>query len=477
MGIYLRLLRSGRFAGLCFGQAVSLLGDAFFPIIVVVAAAQSGTAAETVGAAFAARFIALGGVVLFSGALLDRVNPVTAAVTADATRFLALIALALMWDGELDAILLTVAVLIGLCEAVSEPALLLIAPRTLRAGPRPESAPARPSGPTGADDEAATTAMYGLLEGMRNISGIVGPTLAATLVAVLDSSAGAVAAAAAFGLSAVATRWAGARFARRPPAAKAHPSADPGDGTRPDPADQGEEPRESLARSALAGLAVLWRVPWLRQMQILAVVHVLLAVGPWMVALPVFLIEEGRSARVYGFVLGAFAIGTVVGALVGGRITGRRRGLYALALLGLFGVTALSPVLTGSVLLLAAAFVAGGIGQQAFDVVKMAGLRREVPERLHGRAFSADFFFSFASLPLGQLLGAAMLRFLAPGTIMLWAGLLVLVTTAAATLGADARRFSSRKTRPEPESAPAAVPATPRTPRAETEGARDADAR
>ncbi|WP_190124229.1 MFS transporter [Streptomyces inusitatus] len=471
-------MRSGRFAGLCFGQAVSLLGDAFFPIIVVVAAARSGTAAEIVGAAFAARFIALGGVVLFSGALLDRVNPVTAAVTADATRFLALIALALMWDGELDAILLTVAVLIGLCEAVSEPALLLIAPRTLPpragAGPRPEGGPALPSGPTAADDEAATTAMYGLLEGMRNISGIVGPTLAATLVAVLDSSAGAVAAAAAFGLSAVATRWAGARFAGRPPAAKEHPSADPGDGTPPDPADQGEEPRESLARSALAGLAVLWRVPWLRQMQILAVVHVLLAVGPWMVALPVFLIEEGRSASVYGFVLGAFAIGTVVGALVGGRITGRRRGLYALALLGLFGVTALSPVFTGSVLLLAAAFVAGGIGQQAFDVVKMAGLRREVPERLHGRAFSADFFFSFASLPLGQLLGAAMLRFLAPGTIMLWAGLLVLVTTAAATLGADARRFSSRKTRPEPESAPVAAPATPRAPR--TEGARDADA-
>ncbi|MFB4425189.1 MFS transporter [Streptomyces sp. QL37] len=430
-----------------------------------MAAAQSGTTAETIGAVFAARFIALGGVVLFSGAVLDRVNPVAAAVTADATRFLALIALALLWDGRLDAVILGVAVLIGLCEAVSEPALLLITPQVLRKDAR---AARKPDGETDAADgsggsdpeEAAVTAAYGLLEGMRNTSGIVGPTLAATLVAVLSSSAGAVAAAVAFGLSAVVTRWAGARYAARPvpdsPVPEGLAKAGPADGT----SDEAEQPDESLLRSALGGLAVLWRVRWLRHVQILAVVHVLLAVGPWMVALPVFLLETGHSATVYGFVLGSFAVGTVVGALVGGRVTGRSRGLYSLALLGLFGVTVLAPVATGSVLLLTAAFVAGGIGQQAFDVVKMAGLRREVPERLHGRAFSADFFFSFASLPLGQLFGAVLLRFADARTIMLWAGVLVLVTTAAAMLSPDARRFSSAPL-PAPRTPPAPAPAAP----------------
>lgn len=480
MRTYLRLLGNRRFAGLCLGQAVSLLGDAFFPIIVVVAAARSGTTAETIGAVFAARFIALGGVVLFSGALLDRVSPVAAAVTADATRFLALIALALLWDGRLDAVVLVVAVLIGLCEAVSEPALLLITPRVLRkdahaatepdggtGAPHGSGSPdgdADPGGSGGPDrEEAAVTAAYGLLEGMRNTSGIVGPTLAATLVAVLSSSAGAVAAAVAFGLSAIATRWAGARYAARP---------GPDSPAKTGPAEPAvEAPDESLLRSALGGLAVLWRVRWLRHVQILAVVHVLLAVGPWMVALPVFLLGAGHSATVYGLVLGAFAVGTVVGALVGGRVAGRSRGLYSLALLGLFGVTVLAPVATGSVLLLTAAFVAGGIGQQAFDVVKMAGLRREVPERLHGRAFSADFFFSFASLPIGQLFGAVLLRFADARTIMLGSGVLVLVTTAATMLSPDARRFSSASL-PPPRTPPTPAQAAPLT-----EGARDAGTR
>ncbi|MFG2986487.1 MFS transporter [Streptomyces sp. NPDC048258] len=371
----------------------------------------------------------------------------------------ALITLALFWHGDLDAVVLAVAIVIGLCEAVSEPALLVIAPRIL-----PGKDPA--AGPRSEEDEEAEehriTAAYGLLEGMRNTSGIVGPTLAAALIALLSPSAGALAAAVTFGLSAAATRWAGGRYAARSAAPEAGKSTEDfrehaGERTgepAPEPAGElagpeerkeaeEEEPEEPLLRSALGGLAVLWRVRWLRYVQLLAVVHVLFAVGPWMVALPVLIIERGHSATVYALVLGSFAAGTVVGAFLGGRIRGSRRGLYALGLLGLFGLTALAPVLTESVLLLTAAFVVGGIGQQAFDVVKMAGLRREVPDRLHGRAFSADFFFSFASLPLGQLLGAALLHFLDAESIMLWAGVLVLVTTALTMFSPDTRRFGS----------------------------------
>ncbi|WP_078852115.1 MFS transporter [Streptomyces sp. NRRL B-3229] len=448
VGIYFRLFRHRRFAGLCSGQIVSLIGDAFFPIIVVVAAAKAGTPAETIGAVFAARFVALGGVVLFSGALLDRFDPVRAAVVADSTRVVALAVLAFVWDGRLDAVVVAVAVLVGLCEAVSEPALLVIAPRVLdRRNPTAAAGPAE--GPAPAED-AEVTAAYGLLEGLRNVSGMVGPTLAAAVVAGLGSSAGAVLAAVTFGLSAVATRWAGAHLVAGSrsdaPAQKPEPAGEEPEASRPDGDGPGEpepEPEPSLLHSAMQGLIVLWRIPWLRSVQLLAVVHVVFAVGPWMVALPVFLVEGGHSATLYGFVLGAFAIGNAVGALVGGRIGGPRRGLYALALLALYGLTVLAPVASGSLVLLTVAFVAGGIGQQAFDVAKMTGLRRDVPEELHGRAFSADFFFSFASLPLGQLLGAALLRFADPRTIMLWGGALVLVSTAAVTLRPDVRRFSS----------------------------------
>jgi MFS family permease len=210
------------------------------------------------------------------------------------------------------------------------------------------------------------------------------------------------------------------------------------------PGAPGPDPQSepSLVRSAFSGVALLWRVRWLRAVQILAVVHVLFAVGPWMVALPVLIVEREQPVSVYAAVLGAFSAGTVLGALLGGRITGRSRGLTALALLGLFGITALAPAVTAATPLLIAAFLAGGLGQQAFDVVKMAGLRREVPPDAHGRAFSADFFFSFASLPVGQVIGALLLRQFSPEAIMLWAGGLVLVTTALTVLPREVRRFS-----------------------------------
>ncbi|MER7820552.1 MFS transporter [Streptomyces sp. NPDC096153] len=456
MRTYLQLLGHRRFAALCFGQAVSLLGDALFPIVVVVSAAQAGTPAETIGAAFAARFLALGGVVLFSGAVLDRINPVVAAVCADGTRVAALVALAVFWDGNLDPLVLAVAVVIGLCEAVSEPALLVIAPRILPRGPESGSRPAESDGGTAphADavsdggtasdaDEERVTAAYGLFEGMRNLSGIFGSTLAAGLVAVFSPSAGAFAAAVAFGLSAAATRWAGGRFAAASRDDTVGEAPTPETGREADGEGGADAGQESLLRSALGGLAVLWRIRWLRRVQLLAVIHVLFAVGPWMVALPVLVIERQHTATVYALVLGSFAAGTVAGAFLGGRIRGRHRGLVSLALLALFGLTALSPVLTGSVPMLMAAFLIGGVGQQAFDVVKMAGLRREVPERLHGRAFSADFFFSFASLPLGQLLGAVLLRFVEAEAIMLWAGGLVIATTVLAMAGKDVREFRS----------------------------------
>ncbi|MFF2204699.1 MFS transporter [Streptomyces sp. NPDC058145] len=465
VAIYVRLLRHRRFAGLCFGQMVSLLGDAFFPIIVVVAAAKAGTPAETIGAVFAARFVALGGVVLLSGALLDRFDPVRAAVVADSTRVAALVALALVWDGRLDAVVIVVAVLIGLCEAVSEPALLVVAPRIL---------PDRAARSAADEEDTEVTAAYGLLEGMRNSAGMVGPTLAAAVVGALGAPTGAVLAAFAFGVSAAATRWAGAHIRTRSqagPAEAEQASAKAGsepDGPPGDPrGEDADEAEPSLLRTALQGLAVLWRIPWLRHVQLLAVVHVVFAVGPWMVALPVFLIERGHSATVYGFVLGAFAIGNALGALVGGRINGRHRGLYALALLALYGATVLAPVVTGSVVLLAAAFFAGGVGQQAFDIVKMTGLRRDVPEDLHGRAFSADFFFSFASLPLGQLLGAGLLRFADARTIMLWGGTLVLVSTAAVAVRPDVRRFASA---PPADTVPA--PGTPLMERSPDAGTR-----
>ena len=68
-------------------------------------------------------------------------------------------------------------------------------------------------------------------------------------------------------------------------------------------------------------------------------------------------------------------------------------------------------------------------------------MRRAVPQEEHGRAFSADFFFSFAALPLGQLLGAAVLGFASPHLILVCAGVFVLATGLLPLLNRDVRTF------------------------------------
>ncbi len=406
---YFRLLLHQRFALLLSGQVVSLLADALFPMIVVTAVAHHATG-YSIAVIFAVRAVALGGLVLFAGGLIDRVNPVAAAVTADAIRLVALVAFALTWDGRLGIGALSVAVLVGACEAVSEPALLVIGPAVAECDP---------------DDSGP---VYALLDVLRHGATVVGPVLAAVIASALGVGTAAALAAGFFGLSAAATRIAGARVARPP---------------RSD-----DDERASLLRDAVAGLGLLWNIPWVRIVQSISVLHVLLAVGPWTVILPtVVLTQRGSTAR-YGMLLSAFAIGAVGGALLGGKIRGPHRGTWAMLLLSLFGFTVLTPALTTELPLLLIAFVLGGVGQEACDVVKMTAMRKEIPEKYWGRAFSADFFFSFAALPVGQLIGAALVSVLDAHTLLILAGAMVTLTSLLVLMSADMRRFATSQYAP-----------------------------
>lgn len=387
------------------GQVLSLLADALFPMIVVTAVAQNATG-FSIATIFAVRAVALGVLVLFAGGLIDRVNPVAAAVTADSVRAVALVGFALTWDGRLGVGVIVLAALIGACESVSEPALLVIAPTVAEAGPE------------GGE-------VYALLDAIRQGATVLGPVLAAGIAAALGVAPGAALAAGLFAASAAATRVAGSKVSSRP----AEAGDDDGGG--------------SLVREALSGLSLLWNIRWVRLVQVISVLHVVLAVGPWTVILPVVILSRSDTTGAYGLLLSAFALGAFGGALLGGRIRGAHRGAWAMLLLSLFGFTVLTPGLSGFLPVLLIAFVAGGVGQEACDVVKMAAMREQIPENYRGRAFAADFFFSFAALPIGQVLGAILIRDLDGRTVLVLAGLTVLATSLLSLAVSDVRRFSS----------------------------------
>ncbi|WP_208317339.1 MFS transporter, partial [Dermatophilus congolensis] len=73
---------------------------------------------------------------------------------------------------------------------------------------------------------------------------------------------------------------------------------------------RGDKP-VSMVREALDGLRVVIDLKWPGVLELMALVHVLLAVGPWMVLLPFVAAEGGGNLYGYGATLSAFAVGGV----------------------------------------------------------------------------------------------------------------------------------------------------------------------
>jgi MFS family permease len=166
----------------------------------------------------------------------------------------------------------------------------------------------------------------------------------------------------------------------------------------------------------------------------MALVHVLLAVAPWIVLLPVVSDRRLGGIESYGTLLGAFAAGAVPGALLGARVRVRLRGLVVLGGLMPFGLCCVALASTTELWVLMGAFFVAGAGTELTDVVKMTEVQRQVPDEFLGRVFALDFFASFVTMPLGQLLTGLVV---APGmeqTALWFAGILILVTTPLVAL-------------------------------------------
>ena len=69
-------------------------------------------------------------------------------------------------------------------------------------------------------------------------------------------------------------------------------------------------------REVLDGVRLVWKIRWLTALQAIAVIHVLLAVAPWMVLVPVLAQRELGGVGTYGILLGAFAAAALAVVLV-----------------------------------------------------------------------------------------------------------------------------------------------------------------
>jgi MFS family permease len=381
-------LRHRPFALLWSGQTVSRLGDSLYRIALswwVLEKTGSATAMGTVALfTFAPMLLFL----LVGGVLVDRLPRFRVMLVADVVNTIVVALIAVLAQvGRLEVWhIYAASIVFGLAEAFFFPAYSASVPQTVP----PELLPSANS----------------LTNLSWQLSGIIGPSLGAIIVAAggsaaafaLDSFSFLIAALCLFPLRMV-----------RPPASDA--------------------PRASPVTEFREGLATVMAAPFLWiSILVFAFINVTDA-GPRNIALP-FLIHDhlGLEVEALGLVTSAFSLGSVFGAILLGRARRlRRRGPLAYAAIAQCGLMivgyGLAPnlgVLAGFAMIYGMSFAIGGL-------VWTNTLQSMVPAERLGRVSSIDALGSFVLMPAGLALAGRLTDTIGPAQVFVLGG--------AATIG------------------------------------------
>ena len=165
----------------------------------------------------------------------------------------------------------------------------------------------------------------------------------------------------------------------------------------------------ALPRDIVEGLHFLWRHQILRTFAVMVggsnfassatmAVLVLYAVGPGS--------AMRLSTQVFGVLLAMFAVGSLVGSFVAGRVEralGRRRSIAACFLTGVLSIGL--PAVTADPWAIGAAFALGGAGTIISNIIMVSLRQRITPDRLLGRVNSGYRLVAWGSMPLGAAAG------------------------------------------------------------------------
>jgi len=391
---FLRALRNRTFALLWGGQTISRLGDSLYRIALSWWILEETGSAAAMGAMAVFWLVPMLLFLLVGGVVVDRLPRFRIMLASDVVNMLvvALVTLLAFTDRLQLWHVYAVSVVFGLAEAFFSPAYIASVPQVVSA-----------------DDLPSANSLTSL---SWQVSGVLGPTLGAIIVAAGGTAA-------AFGLDSLSFLIAAGCLLPlrhiRPPAAAT-------------------EQRSSPVAEMRDGWATVLAAPWLWvTILIYAFINVTDS-GPRNVALP-FLLHDvmGLEVEALGLVASAFSIGSVTAAIVLGRLKRiRRRGsvMYASIVLGgLMIVTyGLAPNLA---VLLGAAFVYG-VSFSCIALIWTNTLQEMVPAERLGRVSSIDALGSFVLMPIGFALAGVLTDKIGPVLVFVIGGC---TTIALAFLG------------------------------------------
>src|SRR6266508_338136 len=377
-------LKHRSFALLWSGQTISRLGDSLYRVALAWWVLEKTGSATAMGTVLICSMTPMLIFLLLGGVAVDRLPRLRLMIGSDLLRGIVAGAVAALAFAQLLEVwhIYVASVIFGFVDAFFEPAYVAAVPEI---APR-EALP-------------SANSLTGL---SRQVTGIVGPTLGAAIVALGGTPTAFALDAASFLISAGCLLPIPA-----PPIARANAHAEP-----------------SVLRDLREGLDAVLASPWLWITIALAALGNVTAGGPLAVALP-FLVKNTLHADVGALgLLGTMnSIGAVLGSLWLGRAARlRRRGLIAYGGLLLGGIAVLICGLPVGLFGLALVALAFGFSMSAFGLVWMNTLQEMVPRELMGRVSSIDFLGSFVLLPFGYALAGWATDLLGPPPVFMIGG-------------------------------------------------------
>jgi MFS family permease len=397
-----RSLNHRPFAFLWSGQTVSRLGDALYQLALSWWVLEKTGSATTMGMVLVFSFAPSILLAILGGVIVDRLPRFRIMLVSDLVRGLivALVAVLAFYDRLEVWHIYIASLLFGIVDAFFFPAYTAAVPEIVEKEMLPSA-----NSLTGAS---------------QPIAGMVGPILAAFLIASGGTPLAFLLDAASFFFSALLLL----------PLLKLEP---------PIPAASARQVGEEIR----SGIRIVMGSAWIWLTILLSSVGNITRGGPIQVTLP-FIVEGTLKADVHalGWVRAAMLLGSLLVALLGAQLQkAPRRGLLAYGSMILAGFMTLWIGLAHTIAeLLVAGFLIGAC-TSVFTLIWIATLQEQVPQDKLGRVSSIDYLGSFVFIPIGFAATGWFTDLINPPTVFIVGGILTILIWVIGLLNKSVRNL------------------------------------
>lgn len=330
---------------------------------------------------------------VLAGPVIDQIGPRRISIAGDLVSMVAVAAIPLLYAADLLtlALLLPIVAIVGACRGPSDASKSVFIPAVT------------------ADARVPLERGTGLAGTVERLSSTVGPAIAGVVVAALGGPYALAITAALFGLGAVVIAWS-------TPARRTSQSAD--------------SPDRYLTRLR-AGAAFVRREPMLRSIVGMVAVTNLLDAAWSSVFLPVWARDTGQGPAVIGLVVGVMSAAAIVSSAVSAAVAHRmpRRPTYLIGFL-LGGAPRFIVLALGAPTpIVVAVYMVSGFGMGFINPIIGAIQFERTPPEMYGRARTVTVAVAWAGIPIGPLIGGALVALTGLPPSLLVTGVAYLITT------------------------------------------------